>query len=158
MTDSKWNERLGPPIPPGPYTWWAGPFEEGPYYDTGASENEPINVAAGEAFFAGQIEPEEGGWLCLARRGHADLSSYFDVGRWLEGVRDHMDESDVDGSDEGGDQSPLDEISEEDEKALEEAVRAAIRQWQIDRNLPLKRYWLDMKGAAQWVGPAEEGT
>jgi hypothetical protein len=156
MTDSKWNDRLGPPIPPGPYTWWAAPSEEGPFFNLDLPEDTPLDAAAEEAFGRATIAPEAGGWLCLARRGHVDLSSYFDVVRWLEDAHERMEESDEDGPDEDGHQSPLGEISRKDELALEETVRAAIRQWQIDRSLPLKRYWLDMKGSAQWVGPVEE--
>jgi hypothetical protein len=102
---------------------------------------------------ADEDEPEQvwkaGFFICECRRRVIDLSRYFDAEEWLTMVEDQM--CDEDGSDANGNNHPLEEIKPEDQRALEECVRTAIWHWQNRRGLPLRPWWLDMRGSPEWI-------
>ena len=153
-------EGLPHPCPAPEASWWAGNSDEGPMY---AGPLPSRDCAIQEALDQGdfqEIEPEgydfskpcnhpdnQGDWSAGVfvgkyRQRHANLAKWFDADRWVEDITDQMD--DEWGADENGDNHPLDEISKDDIKALQESVRLAIWHWQNRRELKLKAYWMTL--------------
>lgn len=155
------------PCPPPPPGWYAGRDEEtlseGPF-DT---REDAIAEALAQESFA-EVEPD--GWDYLLPfhhphnqaltgwkayifagqfgRRHLDLSDFFDAAVWLEDLQDRVLE---DESDENGERHPLDDLTVEDIRSLEESVRLAIWHWQHRRQIQLRCYWMHSFGPYESV-------
>ena len=143
------------PCPAGDYEWYVSRSDDGPWLPAGPTRETAISEALGqEDYFEVEPTDEHPEWrvafmMCRARPYHVDLSRKFDADDWLDWVGDQFE--DEEGGDEYGDRHPLEGLSTDDIKSLEESVRSAIWHWQNRRGLPLRSYWLDMKGAYEEV-------
>ena len=75
-------------------------------------------------------EEYEGAHICEAHKAPVSLSSFFDAHGWLEQCDDQAYDDYIG---ENGDS--LFDVTPEDREALQVAVRAAIEEWQKERNL-----------------------
>jgi hypothetical protein len=134
------------PVDPGPFTWWVSTDQE--RWTPGGDTRE---IAIDEAINQGdyiEIEPEAPGepwragfFVGQYRKRVVDLSLFFDAKNWIERLYDEMDEEL--GYDEFGENHPLDQITDDENRALESSVRSAIWHWQTRRDLRLSPHWLE---------------
>lgn len=148
---------------PMPAEWgWFYAFDSGEVFHGGpyATREDAIAEASGDG--AGEYERPDGSWWerfmiaeCLP--SHIDLARWFEADDWIERlVENRM--SDEDGANEDGDH-PLTDLTAEDVQKLQDAVRAAIRQWQKDNGLKLRTwYFKEMRNEETIDRPAERKT
>src|SRR5680860_998078 len=99
------------------WKWYAGQYEEtmssGPF----DSRDEALEIAR---------EEYEGAWILEAYKEDVPLSKFFDVECFLETADDNAFDYQGENSD------PLFELSKDQTKSLDLAIKTAIDQWQID--------------------------
>lgn len=104
------------------WSWWVGHDEER-YHTECDTREEAVRIAS---------EEQDGGYICEALKpSNIELSEFFDAERFLEEADDKA--YDDHGDPEGGE--PLFDISIEDRKELQSAVRDAIKKWQDNNGL-----------------------
>lgn len=145
------------PCPSGDFTWWFGRCEEGPFTDAETIDKETAIAEAIGQDCIQEIVPDGPGlpwragfYLAWARRRHVRLDRYFDAHEWIDRTAEQME--DEDGSDEDGNNHPIDDVGKEDIRALEACVQSAIWHWQNRRAIPCRACYLDMlHSGVEWI-------
>lgn len=135
------------PCPPPPAAWWAS-FDGGEAYRIGPFDTredviaEAVEDGDGWTGRDGENPPRHVFTIARCQSLHVDLSKKFDAEDWLERLYDDM--QDEEGSDECGDYHPLESITDEDRRDIQESVRLALWHWQERKQKKLRGYWFGL--------------
>lgn len=141
--------RLAAPCPetgndhpfPGDWYWWASD-DGGVWFRVGPLRSRDSVIQHGLVEGLGETRTDTGELrarftICEARENNVDLARFFDVERWLEDTAWRMDD-DYCGSDQDGNQHPLEQIGTAEQADLGHSVQATIRAWQRRHGLKLR--------------------
>ena len=132
-------------MPDDNWRWWVG-YSEERYHTECDTRDEAVRIAK---------EEQDGGYICEAiKPANLELLKFFDADRFLEDAEDQA--YDDYGDPDGGE--ALFEVSLDQTKELQSAVRAAIKKWQDENGLVFTSWQFEKMRNEEFIPAPEEET